>query len=87
VRQATDPSGLIAELDTGAPAAVRERMYTHRLGTPTRLTAEEVEFMQSRTATQKIRELGCNEQSAGRRDEDVPRLRADTGADTRAVRT
>jgi pimeloyl-ACP methyl ester carboxylesterase len=79
VRQATDPEGLIAELDTPER---RERyiagMYTHRLwGTPNAFTAEEVAFHTAPYADrEKLRAAwGVYEQSAGNRAmEDVPRL-------------
>jgi pimeloyl-ACP methyl ester carboxylesterase len=79
VRQATDPEGLIAELDTPEQ---RERyiagMYTHRLwGTPNAFTAEEVAFHTAPYADrEKLRAAwGVYEQSAGNRAmEDVPRL-------------
>jgi pimeloyl-ACP methyl ester carboxylesterase len=79
VRQANDPDGLIAELETPAQ---RERyvaaMYTHRLwGTSNAFTLEEVAFHTEPYADRdKLRaSWGVYEQSAGKRAmEDVPRL-------------
>jgi pimeloyl-ACP methyl ester carboxylesterase len=79
VRQANDPEGLAAELDT--PARRRTYiagMYTHRLwGTPNAFTPEEVAFHTEPYGDgAKLRASWCvYEQSAGRRAmEDVPKL-------------
>jgi pimeloyl-ACP methyl ester carboxylesterase len=79
VRQATDPDGLLAELDTPER---RQRyvagMYTHRLwGTPNAFSAEDVAFhAEPYGDADKIRAAwGVYEQSAGNRAmEDVPKL-------------
>jgi pimeloyl-ACP methyl ester carboxylesterase len=79
VRQATDPEGLLAELDT--PERRRRYiagMYSHRLwGTPNAFTAEDIAFhTEPYGDADKIRAAwGVYEQSAGNRAmEDVPKL-------------
>jgi pimeloyl-ACP methyl ester carboxylesterase len=79
VRQANDPDGLLAELDTPAQ---RTRyvggMYSHRLwGTPNAFTLEDIAFHAGPYAdADKLRaSWGVYEQSAGKRAmEDIPRL-------------
>ena len=79
VRQANDPEGLLAELDTPA-GRLRyiAAMYTHRLwGTPNAFTPDDVAFhIEPYADAQKLRaSWGVYEQSAGKRTmEDVPRL-------------
>jgi pimeloyl-ACP methyl ester carboxylesterase len=79
LRQANDPEGLLAELDT--PQRRRNYvadMYGHRLwGTPNAFTPEEIAFHTEPYAdAQKLRaSWGVYEQTAGQRPmEDVPRL-------------
>ncbi len=79
IRQANDPDGLLAELDT--PERRRRYvagMYTHRLwGTSNAFTADDVAFhTEPYGDAQKLRaSWGVYEQSAGKRPmEDVPRL-------------
>jgi pimeloyl-ACP methyl ester carboxylesterase len=79
IRQANDPDGLLAELDT--PERRRRYvagMYTHRLwGTSNAFTADDVTFhTEPYGDAQKLRaSWGVYEQSAGKRPmEDVPRL-------------
>ncbi len=79
VRQANDPDGLLAELDTPARRrAYVAAMYGHRLwGTPNAFTPEDVAFhTEPYGDAPKLRaSWGVYEQSAGKRAmEDVPRL-------------
>jgi pimeloyl-ACP methyl ester carboxylesterase len=79
VRQANDPDGLFAELDTPERRRAYVRgMYTHRLwGTPNAFTADEVAFhTEPYGDAQKLRaSWGVYEQSAGKRAmEEVPNL-------------
>jgi pimeloyl-ACP methyl ester carboxylesterase len=79
IRQANDPDGLLAELDTAERRRNYVRgMYTHRLwGTPNAFTDDDVAFHTEPYAdAQKLRaSWAVYEQSAGKRAmEDVPKL-------------
>jgi pimeloyl-ACP methyl ester carboxylesterase len=87
IRQATDPDGLLQELDTPARRRAYVRgMYTHRLwGTATAFTEDAVAFhTEPYGDADKLRaSWGVYEQSAGRRAmEDTPRLFARTPVPT-----